>query len=139
MRDWFMVNLCDWGPFHDGNLNWSILFPIVCWKLWKKRCSALLDPRYVQVGDLFTHCLDFMREMLAAREPTVVGTTEVTYVRHGLNLAADKLAAMSRSLLIVEQLFSFPHAQTIEHLLNDAVVIELDEFGGVNPREDPGG
>ncbi|KAE8698172.1 hypothetical protein F3Y22_tig00110602pilonHSYRG00285 [Hibiscus syriacus] len=43
----------------------SLLFIIVCWKLWKRRCSILLDSAYVEQTDFLAECFRF-KESIAS-------------------------------------------------------------------------
>ncbi|KAK8599962.1 hypothetical protein V6N12_049828 [Hibiscus sabdariffa] len=51
-EEWFVVNLRVQGQFVDDPDNWEYLLPTICWLLWKMRCSVLLDPSFVEKGDV---------------------------------------------------------------------------------------
>ncbi|KAK8978806.1 hypothetical protein V6N11_029174 [Hibiscus sabdariffa] len=56
---WLMVNLRGRGNFAPTDYNWSVLFPMVTWKLWKRRCNVLFDVHFVEKRDflLLACCL----------------------------------------------------------------------------------
>ncbi|KAK8521179.1 hypothetical protein V6N12_005090 [Hibiscus sabdariffa] len=67
-------------------------------------------------------------------QKVVVYLDDIEELQSSIGKEAEVPAVMSRGLSIEEQLFSFPHVETIEHLLHDAAAMEL---GNVNLREDP--
>ncbi|KAK8492831.1 hypothetical protein V6N12_009713 [Hibiscus sabdariffa] len=46
------VNIRNQGDRVFPGRNWDVLFPTICWQLWKRWCNVLLDANYNEVEDL---------------------------------------------------------------------------------------
>ncbi|KAL4319829.1 hypothetical protein GQ457_18G007350 [Hibiscus cannabinus] len=57
LQHWLEANLCSKTEFGGNDSMWDICFATICWQLWKRRCSVLLDRNYVDRGGLLDHCL----------------------------------------------------------------------------------
>ncbi|KAL4353002.1 hypothetical protein GQ457_06G021180 [Hibiscus cannabinus] len=51
--DWVYKNLFD-HSFMVTELNWSTRFAVLCWLIWKRRCSLLFDPDVSYIDDILT-------------------------------------------------------------------------------------
>ncbi|KAK8521394.1 hypothetical protein V6N12_005301 [Hibiscus sabdariffa] len=49
---WFDRNIRDGGTFTYARENWASRFSVICWLLWKCRCSSLFDENFVGEADL---------------------------------------------------------------------------------------
>ncbi|KAK9042674.1 hypothetical protein V6N11_017740 [Hibiscus sabdariffa] len=74
--DWFNSNLHGRGKFTEDSECWEYLFLVLCWLLWKRRCSLIMDPSFVDQGDLLVRGLSLVQECCnaaTARETTGLG------------------------------------------------------------------
>ncbi|KAK8568910.1 hypothetical protein V6N12_007445 [Hibiscus sabdariffa] len=46
--------------------NWDALFPTICWQLWKRRFSILLDDQYKESEDLLLRSIRLANEFVVA-------------------------------------------------------------------------
>ncbi|KAK8511599.1 hypothetical protein V6N12_038201 [Hibiscus sabdariffa] len=91
---WFMSNLWVQGQFVDDSVSWEYLFPVICWLLWKRRCSILLDPHFVERGDvlLLGRCL--FQDYRKAAETRVLAGSRGTGNREERNAIVDEIQDM---------------------------------------------
>ncbi|KAL4369220.1 hypothetical protein GQ457_05G009730 [Hibiscus cannabinus] len=51
-EDWFKANIQGNGHFTGYPDKWEYLFPVLCWLLWKRRCSLIMDSNFIEHGDM---------------------------------------------------------------------------------------
>ncbi|KAK8521835.1 hypothetical protein V6N12_066417 [Hibiscus sabdariffa] len=51
--EWLMRNLHGGGGFAIDVARWGVLFPTICWILWKRRCKQVMDPDSGVVSEPF--------------------------------------------------------------------------------------
>ncbi|KAK8479549.1 hypothetical protein V6N12_038621 [Hibiscus sabdariffa] len=61
-EDWFKANIRGHGHFTGYPKKWEYLFPVLCWLLWKRRCSLIMDPSFIEHGDMLVQGLRMVEE-----------------------------------------------------------------------------
>ncbi|KAL4369713.1 hypothetical protein GQ457_05G033720 [Hibiscus cannabinus] len=61
-EDWFKANIRGHGHFTGYPGKWEYLFPVLCWLLWKRRCSLIMDPSFIEHGDMLVQGLRMVDE-----------------------------------------------------------------------------
>ncbi|KAK8580210.1 hypothetical protein V6N12_070494 [Hibiscus sabdariffa] len=61
--DWFTTNLRVKGRFTVASNSWEYLFSMLCWLLWKRRCSIIMDRSFIEHGDILLVGRRMVQEM----------------------------------------------------------------------------
>ncbi|KAK9024640.1 hypothetical protein V6N11_004798 [Hibiscus sabdariffa] len=77
MSDWLCKNLFD-QSFMGEDVDWPTRFPVLCWLLWKRRCSLLLDSEANYMDDILTRGNRLVEE--CSRAVSTVPQTTLRYV-----------------------------------------------------------
>ncbi|KAK8504438.1 hypothetical protein V6N12_030534 [Hibiscus sabdariffa] len=63
-KEWVLASINSQGFCSRGDAAWPVRFVVFCWLIWKRRCSLLLDDRYVERWDFVTHGLCLATEFI---------------------------------------------------------------------------
>ncbi|KAK8510688.1 hypothetical protein V6N12_055613 [Hibiscus sabdariffa] len=135
--EWLMRNLRGGGGFAIDVARWGVLFPTICWILWKRRCKQVMDPDSGVVSEPF-----LVGHQLAAAYAAFaiagakVGGAQVPVRRWfkprvgEQNKVADALAALGRNGPIGVALYEHPPASINRILVDDSCDMTTTCAGG---------
>ncbi|KAK8476450.1 hypothetical protein V6N11_013969 [Hibiscus sabdariffa] len=104
-----MINLHNQGGFAVNIVEWDTFFPIVCWKLWKKRCRFVMEPGFFELSGNVV--VDDIHKLLS-RDWEVI----IRKIPREMNKVADALAQSSRDDPMRLLLFDVPSIE-VQHLV----------------------
>ncbi|KAK8600341.1 hypothetical protein V6N12_050197 [Hibiscus sabdariffa] len=67
LQEWMVANLKTPNRYGINDDKWPIRFVVVYLQLWKRRCSLLLDDKFVEKKDFLTQCGRLMRSLATVR------------------------------------------------------------------------
>ncbi|KAK8595624.1 hypothetical protein V6N12_064140 [Hibiscus sabdariffa] len=71
-HEWMTTNLHMLGNFRIAPANWNVLFSVICWMLWKRKYSLVMDTSFIEKEDLLRYCMLFMRHVIKAQESRLI-------------------------------------------------------------------
>ncbi|KAL4347146.1 hypothetical protein GQ457_17G016800 [Hibiscus cannabinus] len=53
---WFEENIRSDCNSYSLGLNWNVYFVVICWALWKRRCSSVFNGGHDRFNDIVKYC-----------------------------------------------------------------------------------
>ncbi|KAK8712361.1 hypothetical protein V6N13_147601 [Hibiscus sabdariffa] len=69
-RDWFIANLMGKGGFVTTGTDWSMLFAVLCWKLWNHHNRVLFDADFNDREKIVTTNIQYVRLLKKVDSPS---------------------------------------------------------------------
>ncbi|KAK8565419.1 hypothetical protein V6N12_058982 [Hibiscus sabdariffa] len=118
---WFMLNIRNPGDQVFPGRYWDVLFPMICWQLWKRRCSILLDANYNDLEDLLLLSFRLADEFVA-----VVAELHMRSNPKGNEQVADMLACLARDKPYGEVVFTSASMEVSVLLSQEQQLLEVE-------------
>ncbi|KAK8572790.1 hypothetical protein V6N12_028832 [Hibiscus sabdariffa] len=135
--EWLMSNLCGCGGSLFDVTGWGVLFPTICWILWKNRCKQVMEPDSGVDSDPFIIGHQLATAYVASTAASVIVGRDSVPGRRWCkprvgeqNKVADALAALGRNGPIDVAIYEHPPVSINRLLVHDSCDMTTTCDGG---------